>query len=118
MPTSLRRELLIECCHKCSIPICPVQIGLQPHHINYKRNDNRKENLLMLCPNHHDMATKRIIDRKACLMYKENLSKTVPQSGEKNLEMINDCTRKAGREEFRKAMLNWSQAKDEGVQVK
>lgn len=72
----------------------------------------------MLCPNHHDIATKRIIDRKACLMYKENLNKMEPQSGEKTLEMINECTRKAVREEFRKAMLSWSQAKDEGVQVK
>ncbi len=112
-PMKLRRELHVECCHKCSIPNCLIQVGLQPHHINFKRNDNRKENILMLCPNHHDLATKRIITRLECQLYKKNLKNITPLSGESMLEMINECTRKAVREEVQNAMKIWAQPKDE-----
>lgn len=115
--TRLRAKLHVECSHKCSIPNCPVQVGLQIHHINAKPDDNRKKNLLTLCPNHHDMATRGIITKMECSMYKDNLKKTTPKSGEEILKMINDCTRKAVREEIQKAMSNWSQTKD-GEQVK
>lgn len=76
IPIQLRRELLVECGHKCSIHNCTEKQGLEAHHINSNPSDNRKDNLLMLCPNHHDMVGRRMIDRKSCRMYKQQLQST------------------------------------------
>ncbi len=105
----LRRDLHLECGYKCSIPLCPVQNNLEAHHINGKRNETVKENLLMLCPNHHAMVESGIIDRKACKIIKENL-KGIPVSAEKFLE----SNRKVVREEFQRAISTWSQTKEVG----
>lgn len=115
-PMKLRRELHIECCHKCSIPNCQIQIGLQPHHINYKHNDNKNENILMLCPNHHDLATKRIITKLECQLYKKNLRNITSLSDGRLLEMITECTRKAVREEVQNAMASWPQTKGDTIE--
>lgn len=42
-------------------------------HVNSDPTDNRDENLIVLCPNHHVMADRGKIDRKACRLYKEGL---------------------------------------------
>lgn len=73
IPTSLRRELLVDSNHKCSIPNCPVVRDLEAHHINENPADNKKENIIMLCPNHHALASEGVIDRKACIIYKNIL---------------------------------------------
>jgi len=75
IPRPTKRRLLVECGHKCSIPNCPEKSNLQFHHINSDPLDNRDENLLVLCPNHHAMASISEIDRKACSLYKEGLSR-------------------------------------------
>ncbi len=90
---------------------CPVQDNLEVHHINGKRHDSkRKENLLMLCPNHHAKAERGIIDRKACLMIKENLKKTSLSA-----EAFLESNRRAVREEVQKAMSMWSQTKGDEI---
>ena len=72
--TELRRELLVECGHKCTIHNCYAMINLEAHHINGNPSNNRKENLVMYCPTHHTMADRGIIDRKASRKYKKMLS--------------------------------------------
>lgn len=73
IPVSIRREIEIEAGHKCSITSCPEHTYLEIHHINQDREDNRKENLILLCDKHHKMAHAGVIDRKALHGYKEIL---------------------------------------------
>ena len=39
--------------HKCSIPDCNWDKVVEVHHIDGDRHNNKKENLIPLCPNHH-----------------------------------------------------------------
>jgi len=73
IPSKLKRELLVECGHKCSVHNCPLMQDFVYHHINFKPSDNRIKNIIVLCPNHAAMADKGKIDRKACRRYKELL---------------------------------------------
>ena len=82
----LRLELLVECGHKCTIHNCYQTRDLEVHHINSNPSDNRKENLVMFCPNHHTMADRGEMSRKECRKYKEILRRSIPISGEQILE--------------------------------
>lgn len=73
IPEPTKRRLLVECGHECTIPSCHEKANLEFHHINSNPLDNRDENLIVLCPNHHAMADRGKIDRKACMLYKEKL---------------------------------------------
>ena len=73
IPRGLKRQLLVECGHKCSVHICPLMQDFVYHHINFKPSDNRIENVIVFCPNHAAMADKGKIDRVACRMYKKSL---------------------------------------------
>lgn len=66
----LRRKVNIEAGHKCSIKNCLEHTYLEIHHINQNREDNRLENLILLCDKHHKMAHADVIDRKALIEYK------------------------------------------------
>ena len=77
IPTQLRRDLLVECGHKCSIHNCREMNNLEAHHINSNPSDNKLENIIMICPTHHSMCERGTIDRKACKQYKAML-KTQP----------------------------------------
>ncbi len=77
IPKEIQRELLVDCGHQCSVPFCYETHNLEFHHINGNPSDNRKSNLIVLCPNHHTMATRGKIDRKECKSYKERLKQTV-----------------------------------------
>ena len=68
-----KRKILVESGHKCSVPMCQKSHTLEFHHINGNPSDNKKSNLIVLCPNHHAMATEGKIDRKECQAYKERL---------------------------------------------
>ena len=75
IPTDVKRMVLVECGFKCSVPRCSVQWPtLQFHHINGDPSDHSLNNILVLCPTHHQMATSKQIDRKHCKMLKNILS--------------------------------------------
>lgn len=75
IPTSIEREIKVEAGHNCSVTGCFEHTYLEIHHINEDRNDNRKENLILLCDKHHKMAHNGVIDRKALRAYKDNLAR-------------------------------------------
>ena len=91
IPIRLRRDLLVECGHKCAIHNCPQMQNLEAHHINSNPSDNRIDNLIMLCPTHHTMADRGVIDRPACKLYKTKLELQQTTKAEqilKNTEFI------------------------------
>lgn len=90
IPTRIRRELLLECGFKCSMTLCTERSNLEAHHINFKPSDNGKQNLIMFCRNHHAMANNKEIDKKACLLLKEMLRRSMP--------VIHDMFRKSPSE--------------------
>ena len=73
IPVEVRRKLFVTCGHRCSVPFCKEKNNLIIHHINSDPSDNREENLIVLCRNHHAMADKGEIDRKECIEYKNRL---------------------------------------------
>ena len=62
IPDPIRREIEVEAGHKCSITHCTEHTYLEIHHINRNRQDNRKQNLILLCDKHHKMAHAGVID--------------------------------------------------------
>jgi hypothetical protein len=86
IPTPLRRVMLVECGHKCTIHNCPQMQNLEAHHINGDPSDNRMDNLIMLCPTHHTMGDRGIIDKISFKMYKEKLD---PQQSKAEQILLN-----------------------------
>jgi hypothetical protein len=83
MPRDLERGVLAEAGHRCAIPTCR-QIPVEIHHIVpwSKVEEHAFENLIALCPTDHARATKGEIDRKAMLIYKQNLGVLNSRYGE------------------------------------
>ena len=69
----LRRAVEVESGHACAVVRCGEHTYLEIHHINENREDNRVENLVLLCDKHHKMAHAGVIDRKALREYKRLL---------------------------------------------
>lgn len=69
----LRRAVEVESGHACAVVRCSEHTYLEIHHINDNREDNRVENLVLLCDKHHKMAHAGVIDRKALREYKRLL---------------------------------------------
>ena len=86
IPIKLRRELLVECGHKCTIHNCSIMQNLEAHHINSNPSDNIIDNLIMLCPTHHTMADRGTIDGPSCKMYKSKLESQQTSKAEQILE--------------------------------
>ena len=74
VPVEIERQVYVEAGFRCSVPRCPNNTPLETHHIDYDPSNNDPANLLVLCSNCHGRATRREIDRKACLMIKQQLS--------------------------------------------
>ncbi len=73
--TDTKRQLLIECGYRCSVPNCATQWPtLQFHHIDENPSNNANGNVLMLCPTHHQMVTSGHIDKKSCELLKKSLT--------------------------------------------
>lgn len=73
IPADIARSVKIEAGHHCAIKACPEHTYLEIHHINDNREDNRIENLILLCDKHHKMAHAGVIDRKSLHEYKKLL---------------------------------------------
>lgn len=71
----LRRAVEVESGHACAVSRCGEHTYLEVHHINGNREDNRLENLVLLCDKHHKMAHAGVIDRKALAQYKQVLKR-------------------------------------------
>lgn len=74
IPADIKRRVLVEAGHRCSIPTCRY-IDVDVHHIEPWEgcHEHRYENLIALCPNCHRRAGKNEIDRKSLRIYKANL---------------------------------------------
>lgn len=70
IPADLRRSVEVESGHCCAIKGCNEHTYLEIHHIDHNRNNNKQENLVLLCDKHHKMAHANVIDRKALKQYK------------------------------------------------
>jgi len=73
LSAELRRAVEVESGHACAISRCDEHTYLEIHHINGNREDNRVENLILLCDKHHKMAHADVIDRKSLREYKRLL---------------------------------------------
>ncbi len=73
IPADLRRSVEVESGHCCAIKGCNEHTYLEIHHIDENRNNNKQENLILLCDKHHKMAHANVIDKKALRQYKELL---------------------------------------------
>lgn len=73
IPADLRRSVEVESGHCCAIKGCNEHTYLEIHHIDQNRNNNKQENLILLCDKHHKMAHADVIDRKALRQYKKLL---------------------------------------------
>ena len=74
MPADIRRIIEVDAGHKCTIKNCNEHTYLEVHHINQNREDNKVDNLILLCDKHHKMAHANKIDRKALKEYKKLLN--------------------------------------------
>lgn len=74
IPAEIKRKVLVEAGHRCSIPTCR-QIICEVHHINeYSEvKEHKYENLICLCSNCHTLVHQGKIDKKSLRMYKHNL---------------------------------------------
>jgi hypothetical protein len=88
VPAEIRRQALIEAGHCCSVAHCIDHTYLELHHINENREDNRLENVIILCDKHHKMAHAGVIDRKALQEYKRLNREKLGLSDQYNLPAI------------------------------
>lgn len=74
IPAEVRRRVLVEAGHRCSIPTCRY-IEVEIHHIVpwAKSQSHDYENLIALCANCHRRADRGEIDRISLRNYKFNL---------------------------------------------
>jgi hypothetical protein len=70
IPADIRRAVEVEVGHTCTVKGCNEHTYLYIHHINENREDNREDNLILVCDKHHKMAHKGVISRKALKDYK------------------------------------------------
>lgn len=72
-----RRKIEVESGHNCAVKNCGEHTYLEIHHIDENRENNKLENLILLCDKHHKMAHAKVIDRKALREYKKLLVDSV-----------------------------------------
>jgi len=73
VPKDIDRALYLEASGHCAFPRCGHELGLERRHIDGNCNNNNLENLLLLCPTHHQWATMGKIDQKTCRKIKSRL---------------------------------------------
>jgi len=83
VPNDIKRSLLVEAGYRCSIPHCNETSALDFHHIDGNPSNNRVENIIVVCTNHHRACTIGRIDRMACKHIKSMLKpKPIGQTAE------------------------------------
>lgn len=70
IPANVIRAVKVESGHLCAIKGCVEHTYLEIHHIDFNRENNDVENLILLCGKHHKMAHASVIDRKSLHEYK------------------------------------------------
>lgn len=73
IPADVRRQVMTEAGHCCSVQHCSEHI-VEIHHIDKNRENNGPGNLIVLCDKHHKLAHKDVISRMDLRKYKELLS--------------------------------------------
>lgn len=53
IPLAVKREVLIEACYRCAVPLCRESITIDVHHIDGDASNNDTANLVVLCPTCH-----------------------------------------------------------------
>jgi hypothetical protein len=76
IPADVRRSVEVESGHCCAIKGCEEHTYLEIHHIDENRDNNKQDNLIILCDKHHKMAHAKVIDRKSLREYKKLLKKS------------------------------------------
>lgn len=74
IPAEVRRFVLVEAGHSCSVKECREHTYIELHHIDEDRENNDPSNLITLCDKHHKMAHRGLIDRKSLRLYKKRLA--------------------------------------------
>jgi hypothetical protein len=95
IPTDLKRRILVEAGHRCSIPTCR-SLNVDIHHIMpwEKSKKHEYKNLIALCPNCHRRAEKGEIDRKSLYMYKDNLRYIIEKYSKFEIDVLFTLSRK------------------------
>lgn len=77
IPAEIRRTVLVEAGHRCSIPTCRQMVGVELHHITpwAKCHEHKADNLIALCSTCHARVHEGKIDEVSLRMYKANLQK-------------------------------------------
>lgn len=75
IPVDLKRQLLVECGHRCAIPTCR-QVPVEFAHIEPWETvrAHEYENMICLCPTCHARRHQGDIDKKSLVIYKRNLA--------------------------------------------
>jgi hypothetical protein len=72
IPAEIKRQVMTEAGHQCSVTHCSEHI-VEIHHINENREDNRVDNLIVLCDKNNKLAHNKNITRKELHEYKRKL---------------------------------------------
>lgn len=95
IPAEVRRSIVVESGHCCAIKEYPEHTYLEIHHIDQNRDNNKIENLILLCDKHHKMAHKEVIDRKTLRQYKtllgDSLKAHIDQKFQELAELIENA---------------------------
>lgn len=101
IPTELKRRVLVEAGHRCSIPTCR-NLDIDIHHIIpwEKCKKHEYKNLIAICPNCHRRAKKGEVDRKSLYMYKDNLRYVIEKYSKFEIDVLFQLSRKTKGEGF------------------
>ncbi len=97
IPADLKRRVLIEAGHRCSIPACR-HMDIDVHQIIpwETSREHRYENLIALCPNCHRQAHKEEIDKKSLRIYKANLRYTHDKFSQFEVDLLFEASKVQG----------------------
>ncbi len=73
IPNEVSRQIKVEAGHQCGIWRCQITSHLERHHIDENPSNNDPDNLILLCRQHHAMATAGEITKLEQKEYKRKL---------------------------------------------